>query len=414
MKILKAKTLKVLLISLLCVPYSLLQQSSVFAAAFTVTSFSDGIDIAPGDGICQAPASTGCTLRAAVMEANDLAGTDTIIVPAGTYILTLPGTNEDEAVTGDLDILDNIEINGSGMSTTIIDGGGIDRVFDNRSSEVVVRISKLTIQGGSPPPNDQGGAGIRHWNGDLYLDTVKMINNIVPGTASGDTGGGIKNLGNYCSIIDSDISGNHAQRGGAIFTNSNIDIRRSLFSSNSAGSGGGITNYGQAAIINSTFSGNTATSGGGSYYTSGGASDFLHVTIFNDLSQSAIAIGAELNMSNTIIANSNGLNCTDSGSFMSSGGGNLEDSDDCGFNLASDTVNTDPKLETLQDNGGTTKTHALMSDSPAIDHGVSQALTTKDQRGIRRPQGKALDSGAYEREYSFPWTLFYPSIMKKQ
>jgi hypothetical protein len=42
------------------------------------------------DGVC-ATASGACSLRAAIMEANALPGADTIIVPAGTYVLALAG-----------------------------------------------------------------------------------------------------------------------------------------------------------------------------------------------------------------------------------------------------------------------------------------------------------------------------------
>ena len=43
-----------------------------------------------------------CTLRAAVMEANDHEGDDTIMLPAGTYTLSNMGAGEDAAKTGDL------------------------------------------------------------------------------------------------------------------------------------------------------------------------------------------------------------------------------------------------------------------------------------------------------------------------
>lgn len=57
------------------------------AATFTVNSTADAVDAALGDGVC-ATAGGQCTLRAAIQEANALAGADTITLPAGTYILT--------------------------------------------------------------------------------------------------------------------------------------------------------------------------------------------------------------------------------------------------------------------------------------------------------------------------------------
>ena len=60
------------------------------AAVFTVDSTVDSVDSNPGDGIC-ADGTGACTLRAAVMETNALAGEDRINLPAGTYQLAIPG-----------------------------------------------------------------------------------------------------------------------------------------------------------------------------------------------------------------------------------------------------------------------------------------------------------------------------------
>src|SRR5437660_359344 len=96
------------------------------AATFTVDSTLDAVDAHPGDGVC-ATATNVCTLRAAIQEANALAGADTINVPAGMYTLSIPGSFEDEAATGDLDITDDLTLIGAGARSTIIDGGGLDR-----------------------------------------------------------------------------------------------------------------------------------------------------------------------------------------------------------------------------------------------------------------------------------------------
>ncbi len=73
-----------------------------FATTFTVNSVIDETDAAPGNGSCVSAPSGLCTLRAAVMEANALGGADAITLPSGTYTLTLTGTAEDAAATGDL------------------------------------------------------------------------------------------------------------------------------------------------------------------------------------------------------------------------------------------------------------------------------------------------------------------------
>lgn len=85
------------------------------AASITVDSTADAVDAAPGNGVC-ATAGGDCTLRAAIQEANALAGDDTITLPAGTYTLTIAGAHEYNAATGDLDIRENLTITGAGAN----------------------------------------------------------------------------------------------------------------------------------------------------------------------------------------------------------------------------------------------------------------------------------------------------------
>lgn len=96
----------------------------------TVDSTDDAADAAPGDGVC-ATASGVCTLRAAVQEANDLPGPQTIALAASHYTLTITGTPDESAETGDLDVLDELFVTGVGSALTTIDAGDVGRVFDN-------------------------------------------------------------------------------------------------------------------------------------------------------------------------------------------------------------------------------------------------------------------------------------------
>ena len=64
---------------------------------------------------------------------------------AGTLGIT--GPNEDAGATGDLDITDDLTVNGAGAGTTIIDGGALDRVFHVLSG--TVGISSVTIRNGA-------------------------------------------------------------------------------------------------------------------------------------------------------------------------------------------------------------------------------------------------------------------------
>jgi len=130
-------------------------------AVFTVDDFTDVVDMAPVDNTCLT-AGGKCTLRAAVQQTNTLAGPDTIILPAGTYALTITGRCEDAAAKGDLDIIDDMTISGAGAATTIIDGNGIDRVFDVWAH---LNVSGVTIRNGDPgmaicPSGMPNGGGI--------------------------------------------------------------------------------------------------------------------------------------------------------------------------------------------------------------------------------------------------------------
>jgi hypothetical protein len=66
--------------------------------------------------------------------------------------------------------------------------------------------------------------------------------------------------------------------------------------------------------------------------------------------------------------------------------------------LPVDTIMADPMLGPLADNGGRTRTHALLDGSPAIDAGNNAHNFLYDQRGPGFPRVKGLraDIGAYE------------------
>src|SRR5262249_32519047 len=108
-----------------------------WGATFTIDDIDDLVDVNPGDGSCATENAT-CTLRAAIMEANALPGKDFVVVKddlEGNVTLTIPGAGEDAAATGDLDITDDIDINGIrpiGPDYGYlmgIDAAGLDRIF---------------------------------------------------------------------------------------------------------------------------------------------------------------------------------------------------------------------------------------------------------------------------------------------
>ncbi len=125
---------------------------NVRAATFTVNTTADTQDIALGNGV-RADAGGMCSLRAAISEANVLAGADIINVPAGTYTTTLAAANENSNAGGDLDITSPLTINGASAATTIVQANASintanERVFHILAGGTAVTISNVTVQNG--------------------------------------------------------------------------------------------------------------------------------------------------------------------------------------------------------------------------------------------------------------------------
>jgi hypothetical protein len=129
------------------------------STTFAVNQTTDVADENLADNHCDINSVVSgdqCTLRAAIQEANDTLGVDTITLPAGTYTLSRAGADEDAASTGDLDVTDELTITGAGARATIVAGGAArfdDQIFENHSTAT---ISGLTIT--SPLPTATGAS----------------------------------------------------------------------------------------------------------------------------------------------------------------------------------------------------------------------------------------------------------------
>lgn len=217
-----------------------------------------------------------------------------------------------------------------------------------------------------------------------------------------------------------------------------VIIDRSLIADNTANVGGGLHQEqdGSLTVVNSTLSGNQAlTGGGGGYYQSSDQDNppietsFINSTIASNeasVSGGGIALGITetVMISNSIIAsNTAPINAdlfNDSNSGFGIGTSLIGDvgsstiADNGGNQLGGDgSPVIDPLLKPLADNGGATETHALQSDSSAINSGNNAICTASpvngvDQRGNGRPQGTTCDMGAFE----LGSTLYLPIIMK--
>jgi len=361
------------------------------ADTFTVTRNDDPVP----DG-CQ-PAD--CSLREAVIDANANGLEDTIILSAGTYALSIPGRDEDAAVTGDLDITQDLEIEGADARSTIIDGGALDRIFEVLSG-AVVSVSDLTIRNGL---TDGAGGGIRNSTGNLTMARCSLIDNI----SDGGLGGGLHGAGTVL-IVESTVKENIAWRGGGLSQ----------------------WNGGTLSVVNSTISGNMATDWGGGVYSAneGTTVQLMSVTITGNVADAdddgfggggglfADSSGV-IELGHTIVANNLALGGEVSdckvpfGQLPSTGYNLIGDTRQCAVSgdETGNLYDIDPLLSPIASNGGRTNTHALQPGSPAIDAGnpagcmdENGAPLTADQRGEPRPYDgdgdtvAVCDMGAFE------------------
>ncbi len=193
---------------------------SANAATFVVNDTSDAQDATPGDGIC-ATAGATCTLRAAITEANALAGADTITLPAGTYTQSLVAAEENANAGGDYDITSSLTINGAGAATTIIQANAAantatERVFHVLSPGATsVTIDGVTIQNGVAAivgAEVGRGGGIRAGNNAATDNTINLTvtNSVIKNNYAGTRGGGLAiNKGNL-TVTNCTFDGNQA------------------------------------------------------------------------------------------------------------------------------------------------------------------------------------------------------------
>lgn len=249
-----------------------------YAKDLNVNSFIDEVDTSPGDGKCETPAGQ-CSFRAAIMEANVLAGTDKILLPSGTFTLTRPriGGEGDEGLDpsgGDLDILDNVEIIGSGKNSTIIDNS----ILGDRAINFVTDVNnpmtlKLSGVAFTSPVSGMHGTAINLEYVDADIDDIKITDGTSDARVIRIRKGGL-------DINNSRFENNRV----VIWSNdAQLKIRNSVFDSNGADDekptrGGGIALQmysGDAEIDNCEFTNNHSAGTGGAIYAE--TSDFIDV-----------------------------------------------------------------------------------------------------------------------------------------
>ena len=220
---------------------------------------------------------------------------------------------------------------------------------------------------------------------------------ITGGSASGSSGGGILNNSATLTLTNLTVSGNSAGIGGGIFNinGGTLRLTGSTVSGNSATDGGSIYSNGTATVINSTVSGNSVNNTGGGISCVGGTLRLTNATVSGNLAGAGgggVFQGCPVTAGNTIFANNISPNGADFMGVVTSLGNNLfETAPSSGGTLTSDMIGVDPLLGPLQNNGGATFTHALLSGSPAINAGSNILAVDSDNRRFP-PISAARDS----------------------
>jgi hypothetical protein len=248
------------------------------------------------------------------------------------------------------------------------DGGGM---YNDASSPILnnVTFSDNSVYDGGGMYNDASSPTVR--------------NTLFIGNWANNRGGGMLNInGSTPQLSSVTFMGNQASDhgGGLLNDQSNPTVTNVTFTANNAHWGAAISNmnFGSPVIDHVTVAGNIATgSGGGVDSTSNG---HLHISnsifwantpdiqIYNDTPG-----GATATVSDSLIQGGCPADATCSGNI----------------------IDADPLLDELADNGGFTRTMALLPGSPAIDSGNTNCPTT-DQRGKQRVG--ACELGAYESQ----------------
>ena len=376
------------------------------AAIINVTTVFDEFNTSPST----------CSLREAVQAANTDAafggcsagsGADSIRLPVstGVYRLQLSGGDEDNNLSGDLDIRSVISIVSQAAPGGDVDPEMVelecrtDRCFHVFSGGDL-RVVGMTLSGGDVTgfANSFGGLIRRQFDGILNLERVILRD----GRAS--QGGAIYEFGDGTTTM-TDVA---------------------LIGNTATGFGGAWTHRGpsRATLNNVTISGNIANTGGG--IAMDGPAGFRHVTITDNVARSTAGGGGggvlilnaaqgstDLDIANTVIAgnhyanhalqNDNDLSCT--GTQLSFRSYSLVQRGNCTFPVFDGPLlNADPKLAPLFDYGSAVPTHALLDGSPLIDAGNNgsgiAACLFADARGVVRPAA-TCDIGAYERVINY-------------
>jgi len=380
-------------------------QNKVSAAIFTVTNTADS-----GAG----------SLRQAVTNANATSDADTI-----NFNIPLSDPNCDANAVCTITLASVLTVQTSGGTLSVVNSTGASKlkISGNNSTPIFegtlganLTLDGLTVTRGISVQSQNSRGVVTVYHGVLSIENSVFTQNnsthvIVVG-ASGNAG--VLNIANT-TIADNIGKGitlsNFVGSGGvANISNSTISNNRTTISY-----GAGMYFLGrQLTVTNSTFSGNIGNTGdGGIFLTSiGGEGRYAltNCTVTGNDGGGIDVFQGTLNLRNTISSGNGSLDVRLwNASGISLGNNLIGTTTTVDFGFAqwqpSDLLNTNPQVAPLADNGGMTKTHALLPNSLAINRGNNCVLTANgcgngnpalptDQRGASRVGN--VDIGSFE------------------
>jgi predicted outer membrane repeat protein len=397
-------------------------------AMSAVASAATPIDVTRFDDPSGAETQGSVSLRQAVIRANATPGPDTITLHAGTYKLSLRG-DDATAVAGDLDVTDALTIEGDAGGGTIIDARKArDRAFEvTAAGDLTLR--HVTVKGGSAAVD---GGGV------FSVGTLTIESSTFTGNKARNSGGAIASEAGTCTLTDVVVTHNKAvtndgggcefdvagsatltrvtvannrakDTGGGIDTDNGVTVSLTdctVSGNKSKHEGGGLDpSGGLLTLTNSTVSGNRSAKGGGIQLESSGVVVLNNVTIVDNKAKQGGGLwtedGSTTTLTATLVAKNTPLDCF--GGLVSNGSNLIGKSDGCTITGpgTGDIVGgpkpakpVDPHIGPLADNGGPTKTHALLPGSPAIGAVAGCPPPGEDQRG--QPRTAPCDIGAFE------------------
>ncbi len=332
----------------------------------------------------------------------------------------------------------NLRIIGPGSANLAIDGNGASRIFEH-NGDGRLDLSGLTFENGYYAGASTNGGGCI-LSGSFVRGTDTTFSSCEAHIAGSTCYGGAVLAGGaafYGSRLADNLCASDSQTGGgAVAVEEDLTLANSTLAGNALASapgdqaiGGGFFALREAAIAFSTISGNAAQIAAGGYSSSvfvaestisGNAAEleiggiaatmatlYNSTVAFNTSTSPAYDFAAGLSVfahadlsSSILFGNTRSGDAFDVGTQV----GTLSGSDNLiGASpspLPPGTINADPLLGPLADNGGPTATHALSAGSPALDAGNNDAGFDTDQRGpgfTRVFNGRA-DIGAIEMQ----------------